>query len=1228
MAFQISFPKSLLILSLLFPISTSIDTITPSQSIKDGETLISAAGNYELGFFSPGNSTSWYIGIWYKKAPPEKKYIWVANRDDPLTNSSGVLSIATDGNLAVSIMGQPAFPITNASTAVNYTTAKLLDTGNLVLQDNQNRVLWQSFDYPTDTMVPGMKFGFDRRTGRSRIITSWKSENDPSSGDYVLRLDPHGSPQLYLQKGSDVVWRSGPWIGQGYSGVPLMFHQSVVTYHFTNDDDGIYYWYDLNNNSIFSRAFLDSSGDLQRLVWQAGAQRWTMFWRANEDKCDQYSRCGTYSSCDVNRVLICECLQGFKPKVPEAWNLHDWSGGCDRRQGLGCGKGDGFKKVENVKLPDTSDARVVRVSGLRECRDECLKNCSCSGYSSAEFEKWGGECLIWYGDLTDVKLFTDGGMDLYVRLAGSEFDSSSKRKRLVLILALTVIPGTLLISLCSYRFWKRKTERKGFFSPGNSTSWYIGIWYKKAPPEKKYIWVANRDNPLTNSSGVLSIATDGNLAVSIMGQPAFPITNASTAVNYTTAKLLDTGNLVLQDNQNRVLWQSFDYPTDTMVPGMKFGFDRRTGRSRIITSWKSENDPSSGDYVLRLDPHGSPQLYLQKGSDVVWRSGPWIGQGYSGVPLMFHQSVVTYHFTNDDDGIYYWYDLNNNSIFSRAFLDSSGDLQRLVWQAGAQRWTMFWRANEDKCDQYSRCGTYSSCDVNRVLICECLEGFKPKVPEAWNLHDWSGGCDRRQGLGCGKGDGFKKVENVKLPDTSVARVVRVSGLRECRDECLKNCSCSGYSSAEFEKWGGECLIWYGDLTDVKLFTDGGMDLYVRLAGSEFDSSSKRKKLVLIVALTVIPGTLLIFLCSYRFWKGKTERKGNEGVPHVTERRNGSFSNESVKTSDLPLFNLDDVVIATDDFSESNKLGEGGFGPVYKGTLRNGIQIAVKRLSRNSGQGIEEFKNEVALIQQLQHRNLVRILGCCIQGEEKMLIYEYMQNKSLNYFIFDQGKGVLLDWRKRFDIIVGIARGVLYLHHDSRLRIIHRDLKASNILLDDEMNPKISDFGMARIFKGNQTQGNTNRVVGTYGYMSPEYAIDGLFSVKSDVFSFGVLLLEIISGKRNNGYHNPDSNLMGHAWHLWNEGRSLDLVDSSIADSCPTNEVLRCIHVGLLCVQENVTSRPTMLSVVSMLCNEMAIPPPKKPAYCNKKNFMDADSSTSGAGSYSINEMTTTEVQAR
>ncbi|KAH9796653.1 G-type lectin S-receptor-like serine/threonine-protein kinase B120 [Citrus sinensis] len=184
----------------------------------------------------------------------------------------------------------------------------------------------------------------------------------------------------------------------------------------------------------------------------------------------------------------------------------------------------------------------------------------------------------------------------------------------------------------------------------------------------------------------------------------------------------------------------------------------------------------------------------------------------------------------------------------------------------------------------------------------------------------------------------------------------------------------------------------------------------------------------------------------------------------------------VNGTDLPMFNFNTIAVATNYFSEGNKLGRGGFGPVHKGKLPEGQDIAVKRLSRKSGQGLEEFKNEIILIAKLQHRNLVRLLGCCIQGEEKMLIYEYMPNKSLDLFIFDPAKQALLDWTKRFAIIEGIARGLLYLHRDSRLRIIHRDLKASNILLDEDMNPKISDFGMARIFGFNQNEANTNRVV--------------------------------------------------------------------------------------------------------------------------------------------------------
>ncbi|XP_031281345.1 G-type lectin S-receptor-like serine/threonine-protein kinase SD1-1 [Pistacia vera] len=228
--------------------------------------------------------------------------------------------------------------------------------------------------------------------------------------------------------------------------------------------------------------------------------------------------------------------------------------------------------------------------------------------------------------------------------------------------------------------------------------------------------------------------------------------------------------------------------------------------------------------------------------------------------------------------------------------------------------------------------------------------------------------------------------------------------------------------------------------------------------------------------------------------------------------------------ELPMFELAIITKATNNFSLSNKLGEGGFGAVYQGTLADGQEIAVKRLSNISRQGLNELKNEVSLIANLQHRNLVKLLGCCIEANEKLLIYELMPNKSLDYFIFDQSRSELLDWSKRFNIICGIARGLLYLHQDSRLRIIHRDLKASNVLLDHEMNPKISDFGLAKTFGGDQTEGNTKRLAGTYGYMAPEYASEGLFSVKSDVFSFGILLLEILIGVRNRGFYHLESGL--------------------------------------------------------------------------------------------------------
>ncbi|KAK9061250.1 hypothetical protein SSX86_018430 [Deinandra increscens subsp. villosa] len=651
----------------------------------------------------------------------------------------------------------------------------------------------------------------------------------------------------------------------------------------------------------------------------------------------------------------------------------------------------------------------------------------------------------------------------------------------------------------------------GFFSPGSSRNRYLGIWYKNISPQT-VVWVANRATPIKDSSGVLRVDINGTLLV-IAGSNdtvVWSSNNTLTSIN-PVAQLLGSGNLVVRErDQESFIWQSFDYPGDNFLPGMKFGKDLVSGRDRRWVTWKSLDDPSPGEYTVFLDTNGFPQLFLGQGQDLVprLRFGPWNGVTLNGLPSRKNNTIITHRFVMNDKEVYYMY-LVNSSIPTRDYFTPEGNSIVLNWNDRTKQWSEYWNAYIGICSPYGLCGPYGRCDPYNSLGCSCMEGFEPKNPDDWSASQWSSGCRRRTALDCPNGNGFQVFKNVRVPDTRGSWYNWSMTLDECKVSCKRNCSCTAYANIEIVRGGSGCLLWFDELMDVRTVEDGH-DLYVRMAVSD---------------ITIIP------------------------VPN-------SISKPS-----------------------SNK----------------------RRLT-------------VILSVSLSSALVIVILA---------ILYAWRKKKRSQVQTQDKTRSLKLDWCDCYHIIHGIARGLLYLHQDSRIKIIHRDLKASNILLDAEMNPKISDFGLARVFRKHENEANTNTIVGTLGYISPEYATNGIISEKSDVFSFGVLVLEIVSGKKNRGFSETKDgdNLLAHAWGLYNEGKALELLGSNMYDSKVDFEVLRSIHIGLLCVQHHAKDRPTMSSVVLMFDQDDALPQPKQSAFFAKGGFSNPDQ-------FSINEVTMTMLEAR
>ncbi|CAD6263759.1 unnamed protein product [Miscanthus lutarioriparius] len=677
----------------------------------------------------------------------------------------------------------------------------------------------------------------------------------------------------------------------------------------------------------------------------------------------------------------------------------------------------------------------------------------------------------------------------------------------------------------------------GFFQlqTGSSSSniSYLGIWLDKVPVLTP-VWTANRDNPVSNStSPELIISGDGNMVVSAQGNTIWS-TRANTTTNDTVAVLLGNGNLVLRSSSNSSLtfWESFDYPTDTQLPGVKIGWNKVTGLNRRLVSRKNSIDLSSGMYSSRLDHDGVARM-LWNSSAVYW-SSTWNGRFFGSVPEMSAGSPnANFTFVNNDQELYFTYNIFDESIITLTTLDVSGQNQVRVWTG--QDWMAVDNQPAHQCDVYAVCGPFTVCTSSADPYCSCMKGFSVRSPADWEIEDRTGGCIRNTPLNCGADDGnktgmadkFYSMPGIRLPQNGKI-MPNASSTKECAQVCLSNCSCTAYS---YGKDG--CSIWHDELLNVA--TDGNEEMiYLRLAAKELESGKGNRSAMIIGVAVGTSIAVLVFILLMVIWR----RNGKWSRP-IVDNDQGSVG--------IIAFKYVDLQDATKKFSE--KLGAGGFGSVFKGCLSDSIAIAVKRLD-GARQGEKQFRAEVNSIGVIQHVNLVKLIGFCCEGDRRLLVYEHMPNGSLDSHLF-QSYGTILDWNMRYQIALGVARGLGYLHHGCRDCIIHCDIKPQNILLDASFVPKIADFGMAKLL-GREFSRVVTTMRGTVGYLAPEWISGTPITPKIDVYSYGMVLLEIVSGKRNCIEHSSGHTegqgdyLPVQVAHKLLHGDILSIVDANLA----------------------------------------------------------------------------------
>ncbi|XP_035543922.1 G-type lectin S-receptor-like serine/threonine-protein kinase LECRK3 [Juglans regia] len=716
----------------------------------------------------------------------------------------------------------------------------------------------------------------------------------------------------------------------------------------------------------------------------------------------------------------------------------------------------------------------------------------------------------------------------------------------------------------------------GFYKQGNGYA--VGI-FLAGIPQKTVVWTANRDVPPVSSSATLSFSRDGTLV--LQSTPEQTQIIIADSLGSTSAAMLDTGNFVLYNSDQEIQWQSFEHPTDSLLPGQ-----RLLAGTELFSS-VSATDHSTGIFRLKMQHDGHLVQYPVDTPDTAgyayWGSGTF-GSG-DNVTLNFSPDGHLYllnatgaNIRNVTDGGY----PTKDTIYLMR-IDADGIFRLYSYELKQNgNWSVVWSSSGDLCDPKGLCGLNGYCVSNDTEArCVCLPGFEMVHPG-----NRTAGCEKSfNAADCNSKNEYNTYTMRELANTvweDISYSVLSFPLKEdCKQACLEDCNCEAALFKDSRCRKQRLPLRYGrrQLTDSNIaFIKVGKSTPADMPKP--NQEGHRLEMLIISAVFLTFGGMMLVISGIVFYKN-----------HFWYRKLPVNGNAEVGDDVAPRsFTYPELEKATDGFRE--EVGRGSFGTVYKGAILNGQKIvAVKKLEKVLAEGEREFQTEMKVIGRTHHRNLVRLLGYCHDGTHRLLVYEYMSNGSLADILFTPEKQTC--WEERKGIARDIARGILYLHEECERQIIHCDIKPQNILMDDYGCAKISDFGLAKLLKPDQTRTFTG-IRGTKGYVAPEWHRKLPITVKADVYSYGIVLLEIVCRRKSVDWSLPEdiAILEGWAYHCFESGDLDQLVGPD--DEVDKKQFERMVKLGLWCIQDEPSLRPSMKKVLLMLEGTIDIPTPPSP----------------------------------